>query len=83
MISKVFYLSKVKKYMNIVKVTMPVKEKNIHIVTEVLAVIVIAPLLLWIAYSGNLSPTKRYVLIAMAIVTILVDGYLLLKSGEW
>lgn len=66
------------------KEPMPEKERKIHILTELLAVVMIAPYLIWLSWNIH-NITKhtinihKNILLLIAIMTIIVDGYLLVR----
>jgi len=56
---------------------MPAEDKRLHVVTEAIAVFILAPYLL---YVSRFTPGfHRYVVIIIALLTIIIDGYLLSK----
>jgi len=61
---------------------MPKKEKNFHIITEGASVVLIAPLLIYMALNQS-NKTFRTILLLMATANIIVDGYLLTKYKDW
>lgn len=61
---------------------MPQADKEFHIFTEALSVLVAAPLL-WHIGAQQANPNNRLVLQGMAVILVLVDGYLLTKWREW
>lgn len=55
------------------------RQRNLHVATEAMAVLFVAPLLGWIAYTGRVSESSRIALGAIVIGTLLVDGHLVTK----
>jgi hypothetical protein len=60
---------------------MPLKQKNVHLITEAAGVFAVAPLLWYI--GGKLTGTDMMLLRAVAVGTAAVDGFLLLKFDDW
>jgi len=52
------------------------QHKYIHMITELLAVILIVPFLINILYKYKFKPFDKYFLILFIIATIIIDGYL-------
>ena len=61
---------------------MPLKDKYLHITTEFIAVVFVVPMLIHIGMNQR-NWMYRNILIAIAIGTLIVDGYLLLVSDNW
>ena len=61
---------------------MPQEDRTLHIVSEAIAVLVVVPWLIWIVWKKELSDIDRLFLLVLAIGTLLVDGYLLIKWYE-
>lgn len=57
----------------------PQSQRQLHVASESIALLVIAPFLLGVAQTPTLTPAQRQGLRATAIATILVDGYLLTR----
>ena len=55
---------------------------RLHRISEAAAIFVGVPMLLSAASSATLTPTQRRGLKAMAIATLVVDGYLLTRWGR-
>lgn len=45
-------------------------------------VLVFAPILIWVAMKGNLNKTMRWILIVLALGTIIYNGYYLIKYSR-
>lgn len=59
------------------------EQRTIHMTTEALAVFAIAPFLVWAATRDRkLNKTEKGVLMATAVGTVLVDGWLLYRYSE-
>lgn len=52
------------------------QHKYIHMITELLAVIIIVPFLIYLLFKYKLKPFDKYFLLLFIIVTIIIDGYL-------
>ncbi len=63
-----------------VPVQIPEAQRRVHIATEALALLVIAPFSFWIATRKELPPLARVTAGAIGVGTLLIDGALLL---EW
>lgn len=61
---------------------MPQNHKNLHIITEALAVFIITPIIIYIALKQS-NDWYKYFLIILAIGTLIVDGYLLSQYKLW
>ena len=58
----------------------PEQQASLHMVTEAIAVLAIAPITFYIARSNpELPKWQRNFLYGVAAVTVVVDGYLLIK----
>ena len=60
----------------------PAAQRNLHMVAETVALVAIAPVLWKISEAPTLTPTHRQFLKGVALGTVVVDGYLLLKWLE-
>jgi hypothetical protein len=58
---------------------MPEAQRNLHIITESLAVFILAPILIYIGLKQKNQWYKSF-LIILGIGTLIVDGYLL---SQW
>lgn len=56
---------------------MPEEHKIIHVITEAMAVFILAPYLIYLSFKQD-NPFDKYFLIFLAICTWVVDGYLLI-----
>ena len=61
------------------RVQIPEAQRRVHIATEALALIVVAPFSLWLATRKDLPPLARVTAGAIGVGTLLVDGALLLQ----
>ena len=52
------------------------QHKYIHMITELLAVLVIVPFLINLLFKYNFKPIDKYFIILFIIITFLLDGYL-------
>jgi hypothetical protein len=56
------------------------RQRNLHVTAEAIAVVAVAPLLLHVAAQERpLTKTERHAVTAVAIGTLLIDGYLLYR----
>jgi TctA family transporter len=62
---------------------MPAEQKNIHIITEALAVVVLAPYLSYLAIYHVKSNVHKFLIFLIVLTTLIVDGYLFYKRDEW
>jgi hypothetical protein len=53
------------------------KQRNLHVASETAAVVLVAPLLGWIAATGKVTQQARVALGTVAVATVLIDGGLL------
>ncbi len=60
---------------------MPVAQKNIHIISEIIAILLIVPLLLYVA--SQTDKEIAFILYTIAISTLFIDGYLLSQYKSW
>ena len=58
---------------------MPQEDRTLHIISEAIAILIVVPWLIWIVWKKEISDLDRLFLIALAIGTLLIDGYLLVK----
>jgi hypothetical protein len=58
---------------------MPQEQKYLHIVTETIAVFVLVPFLFTLSLNKSLNIYSRIFLFITAILTIIIDGYLLVQ----
>lgn len=61
---------------------MPSQDKNLHILAEFVAVFIIAPITIYIA-TQQTNNFNKYFLLIVAILTLIVDGYLLFNYKKW
>ena len=52
------------------------QHKYIHMITELLAVIIIVPFLINLLFKYKFKPFDKYFLLLFIIITIIIDGYL-------
>lgn len=57
---------------------MPDAERKLHIISEAIAVFIITPIIIYIAFQQK-NKWYKYFLLLLSIGTIIVDGYLLIK----
>ena len=57
----------------------PRSRKQIHVASEALAVVAVAPYLFWVSNQTGVAPNTRRMLRVIAAGTVLLDGYLLLQ----
>lgn len=62
---------------------MPLKDKNIHLFFEALAVFILAPYLLFLNITHITHPVHKIIIYIIIIGTLLVDGYLLSQINNW
>jgi hypothetical protein len=64
---------------------MPQNDTKIHIITELLAVFVVAPLLIYIGLQQKNGEYELYgfILILIGLLTLALDGYLLSQYQRW
>jgi len=55
------------------------RQRNLHVLSEGAAIVILAPFLAWCALRRDLPPGARAVAGAAAVATVLVDGYLLMR----
>lgn len=58
---------------------MPQQHKSLHMITEGLAIFVLAPYLLYLSLSQPLNMFHRIALIIIVILTLIIDGYFLIQ----
>jgi len=58
---------------------MPQEDRTLHIVSEAIAILIVVPWLIWIVWKKEISDLDRLFLIVLAIGTLIIDGYLLVK----
>lgn len=65
------------------KVCIPGAQRNVHLVFEAAALLAVAPLLLWAATrERELTRVEKGALAAVAVSTIVVDGWLLYRYAR-
>lgn len=64
---------------------MPQEDAKLHIIAEILSIFVAAPALIYIGTKQKNGEYVyfRYILILIGILTLVVDGYLLLQYKKW
>lgn len=58
----------------------PEQQRQVHVVTEAIAVLVVAPFLFYLTAQRSLPPWARAVSFGVGVGTLLVDGSLLLRN---
>jgi len=61
---------------------MPAREKEFHIITEALAVLIVAPALAYIGFQQH-NPQYKIFLLGLSLLIVLIDGYLLSQRAHW
>lgn len=58
---------------------MPQQHKSLHMITEGLAIFILAPYLLYLSLTQHLNIFHRIALIIIVILTLIIDGYFLIQ----
>lgn len=59
--------------------TITTRQRNLHVAAEAVAVLAVAPFMLWLASRRALPPAARVASAAIGAATLIVDGGLLLS----
>lgn len=55
----------------------PPRQRDLHVATEAIALVVVAPFMLWLSRRRELEPWARRTALTIGVGTLLIDGYLL------
>lgn len=53
------------------------RQRDLHVATEAIALVAVAPFMLWLSRRRELEPWARRTALGIAVGTLVVDGYLL------